>query len=126
MNDGTTANDRVLIRDLTFNAILGILPQERITPQPVVINLALHTDISAAAKSANIDDTLNYAAVAEAVQAMTVAGEYLLIETLVEDLATLCLGAGAEAVTVRVEKPNAVAAADAVGVEIYRENRPAP
>ena len=126
MNDGTTANDRVLIRDLTFNAILGILPQERITPQPVVINLALHTDISAAAKSANIDDTLNYAAVAEAVQAMTVAGEHLLIETLVEDLATLCLGAGAEAVTVRVEKPNAVAAADAVGVEIYRENRPAP
>lgn len=126
MNDGTTANDRVLIRDLTFNAILGILPQERITPQPVVINLALHTDISAAAKSTNIDDTLNYAAVAEAVQAMTVAGEYLLIETLVEDLATLCLGAGAEAVTVRVEKPNAVAAADAVGVEIYRENRPAP
>ena len=73
MNDGTTANDRVLIRDLTFNAILGILPQERITPQPVVINLALHTDISAAAKSTNIDDTLNYAAVAEAVQAMTVA-----------------------------------------------------
>ena len=126
MNDGTTANDRVLIRDLTFNAILGILPQERITPQPVVINLALHTDISAAAKSTSIDDTLNYAAVAEAVQAMTVAGEYLLIETLVEDLATLCLGAGAEAVTVRVEKPNAVAAADAVGVEIYRENRPAP
>ena len=126
MNDGTTANDRVLIRDLTFNAILGILPQERITPQPVVINLALHTDISAAAKSTNIDDTLNYAAVAEAVQAMTVAGEYLLIETLVEDLATLCLGAGAEAVTVRVEKPNAVTAADAVGVEIYRENRPAP
>lgn len=126
MNDGTTANDRVLIRDLTFNAILGILPQERITPQPVVINLALHTDISAAAKSTNIDDTLNYAAVAEAVQAMTVAGEYLLIETLVEDLATLCLNAGAEAVTVRVEKPNAVAAADAVGVEIYRENRPAP
>lgn len=126
MNDGTTANDRILIRDLTFDAILGILPQERVTPQPVIINLALHTDISAAAKSTNIDDTLNYAAVAEAVQAMTVAGEYLLIETLVEDLATLCLGAGAGAVTVRVEKPNAVAAADAVGVEIYRENRAEP
>jgi len=39
----------------------------------------------------------------------------------VEDIAKVCLEAGADAVSVRVEKPNAVSEASAVGVEIYRE-----
>jgi dihydroneopterin aldolase len=113
-------DDRIFIRDLTFDAILGILPEERIQPQPVVINLTLVTDTTAAAASKNIDDTLNYAELADATQAITVTGEYLLIESLVEDIAKLCLEAGADAVTVRVEKPDAIAPARAVGVEIYR------
>jgi dihydroneopterin aldolase len=66
---------------------------------------------------------LNYAELAEAAKQLTVTGEYLLIETLVEDLAALCLAQpGALAVTVDVTKPEAVAAASAVGVEIFRSN----
>ena len=118
---GAPSRDKVFIRDLTFNAILGILPEERVQPQPVIINLTLITDITVAAASKNIGDTLNYAEVADAVRGLTVEGEYLLIETLVEDIAKVCLEAGADAVSVRVEKPNAVSEASAVGVEIYRE-----
>ncbi|MEL0048163.1 MAG: dihydroneopterin aldolase [Gammaproteobacteria bacterium] len=118
---GAPRRDKVFIRDLTFNAILGILPEERVQPQPVIINLTLITDITVAAASKNIGDTLNYAEVADAARSLTVEGEYLLIETLVEDIAKVCLEAGADAVSVRVEKPNAVSEASAVGVEIYRE-----
>lgn len=118
---GAPSRDKVFIRDLTFNAILGILPEERVQPQPVIINLTLITDITVAAASKNIGDTLNYAEVADAARGLTVEGEYLLIETLVEDIAKVCLEAGADAVSVRVEKPNAVSEASAVGVEIYRE-----
>lgn len=118
---GAPSRDKVFIRDLTFNAILGILPEERVQPQPVIINLTLITDITVAAASKNIGDTLNYAEVADAARSLTVEGEYLLIETLVEDIAKVCLEAGADAVSVRVEKPNAVSEASAVGVEIYRE-----
>ena len=66
---------------------------------------------------------MDYAALADAAAELTIAGEYLLIETLVEDLAALCLARPHVAgVCVKVEKPKAVAAATAVGVEIYRSN----
>jgi dihydroneopterin aldolase len=88
----------------------------------VVINLTILTDTQPAAKSQNIADTLNYAELASQAARLTIEGEYLLIESLVEDLATLTLDhPSAKAVTVRVEKPQAVSAARSVGVEIYRQ-----
>lgn len=114
--------DKVLINDLTVDAILGILPNERITTQRVVINLTIFTDTQPAAKSQNIADTLNYAELASQAAQRTINGEYLLIESLVEDLAALTLDhPTAKAVTVRVEKPQAVSDARSVGVEIYRQ-----
>ena len=53
--------DKVLINDLTVDAILGILPEERVQAQRVVINLTIFTDTQPAAKSQNIADTVNYA-----------------------------------------------------------------
>ena len=43
--------DKVLINDLTVDAILGILPKERVQAQRVVINLTILTDTQLAAKS---------------------------------------------------------------------------
>ncbi|NCF44733.1 MAG: dihydroneopterin aldolase [Proteobacteria bacterium] len=123
MNEGRSHQDKVFIRDLAVQAILGILPAERVTPQRVILNLAVATDTRRAAKSRDIAQALNYAELAEAAKQLTVTGEYLLIETLVEDLAALCLAQpGAQAVTVNVCKPEAVADASAVGVEIFRSN----
>lgn len=114
--------DMVLINDLTVDAILGILPEERVQAQRVVINLTIFTDTQPAAKSQNIADTVNYAELSSQAAQLTVKGEYLLIESLVEDLAALTLDhPTAKAVTVRVEKPQAVSAAGSVGVEIYRQ-----
>ncbi|NCF76624.1 MAG: FolB domain-containing protein, partial [Proteobacteria bacterium] len=99
----------------------------RVQTQQVVINLTIFTDTQPAAKSQNIADTLNYAELASQAAQLTVEGEYLLIESLVEDLAALTLDhPTAKAVTVRVEKPQAVRDARSVGVEIYRQSLPGP
>jgi len=122
MNPRTRVWDKVLINDLTIDAILGILPSERVQTQPVVINITVFTDTKPAATSKNVADTLNYAELASQAAQLTTEGEYLLIESLVEDLAAMTLNQPtAEAVTVRVEKPQAVGDARSVGVEIYRE-----
>ena len=122
MNSHDRPWDKVLINDLTVDAILGILPEERVQAQRVVINLTIFTDTQPAAKSQNIADTVNYAELSSQAAQLTVEGEYLLIESLVEDLAALTLDhPTAKAVTVRVEKPQAVSAAGSVGVEIYRQ-----
>ena len=121
MSNDSPQQDKVLIRELTVEAILGILPQERVTPQPVVINITVFTNTWRAARSKDIVDAVNYAALADAAAKLTIDGKYLLIETLVEDLAALSLSrAHVEGVSVRVEKPQAVPAAAAVGVQIYR------
>ena len=113
--------DIVFIRDLTFDAILGVLPEERVTPQPVRINLAVHTDITDAARSESLSQTLDYAALAEAVKALTIERQCLLVETLVEAIAELVLQQPlADAVEVEVSKPNALNDAAGVGVKIYR------
>ena len=124
MSIDSAGQDKVLIRELKVEAILGILPQERVTPQPVLINITVFTDTRRAARSKDIVDAVNYAALADAATKLTIDGKYLLIETLVEDLAALSLSlAHVEGVSVRVEKPQAVPAAGAVGVEIYRTNK---
>ena len=124
MSIDSARQDKVLIRELKVEAILGILPQERVTPQPVLINITIYTDTRRAARSKDIVDAVNYAALADAATKLTIDGKYLLIETLVEDLAALSLSlAHVEGVSVRVEKPQAVPAAGAVGVEIYRTNK---
>ena len=124
MRIDSSRQDKVLIRELKVEAILGILPQERVTPQPVLINITIYTDTRRAARSKDIVDAVNYAALADAATDLTIDGKYLLIETLVEDLAALSLSrAHVEGVSVRVEKPQAVEAAGAVGVEIYRTNK---
>ena len=124
MSIDSARQDKVLIRELKVEAILGMLPQERVNPQPVLINITVFTDTRGAARSQDIVDAVNYAALADAATTLTIDGKYLLIETLVEDLAALSLSlAHVEGVSVRVEKPQAVPAAGAVGVEIYRTNK---
>ena len=116
-------SDKVIIRHLVVEAILGILPTERATPQPVQIDITVFTSTRRPAQTKKILDAVDYAALADAAAELTIRGKYLLIETLVEDLAALCLERPHVAgVCVRVEKPKAVAGATAVGVEIYRSN----
>ena len=112
-------SDIVFIEQLTVNAILGILPEERITPQPVVVDLQLQVDSRAAAQSTRIEDTLDYADLANKVQTLIIDGKYLLIETQSTTSQTCVWCTELPGVTVEVRKPKALANA-VVGLRIYR------
>jgi len=114
-------DDIVYVRDLVFEAIIGVLPDERTTPQPVCINLEVSVDTQTAADSQRLDDTLDYAVLAEKIRDYTVGAKCLLVETLAENIAALTLvHPQARAVTVDVMKPNALEDARGVGVRIHR------
>ena len=124
MNQTTQpTSDKILVNNLRVQAVLGIYPLEREQPQEVVISLEIETDCSKAASSKDLTDSLDYATLADAVAELTITGEYLLIETLIEDIAQHCLRQPlVNGVSVQVEKPQAVQRADSVGVRIYRSN----
>jgi 7,8-dihydroneopterin aldolase/epimerase/oxygenase len=113
--------DTVFVRNLTVDAILGIHPREREHTQPVRISFAMATDTRPAARSEDIGQAVDYAAAADRVAALTREGRFKLAETLAEHIAQLLLHEfPVQRVRVEVEKPEAVAAADSVGVSIER------
>jgi dihydroneopterin aldolase/D-erythro-7,8-dihydroneopterin triphosphate epimerase len=122
------ALDRIHIRDLGTVGIVGIKPDERVTPQEILINATMWADLSAAAASDSIDDTVNYRTIAKAMIAHVRGGEPMLVERLAEELAQLVLGADPRVVEVElsVEKPQALRHARSVGVTLRRTRSQSP
>ena len=114
--------DKILIRDLLVRGIIGIHPSERVQKQDILINLVLYGDTRPAGRSDNIADAMNYQAISEAVIGHVENNAPLLVERLAQEIADLLLTMDPKIkkVIVRIEKPNALAYARTVGVEIER------
>jgi FolB domain-containing protein len=113
--------DQILIKDLLVRGVIGISDQERATPQDILMNVVLFTDIREAAETDDFDDCVNYSTVAKKLFAHAEKAARHTVEALATDLANLCLAEpGVVGVRVRVEKPHAVRFAGSVGVEIER------
>jgi dihydroneopterin aldolase len=117
-------NDTVFVHDLETRTIIGINDWEREKRQPVVIDLEIACDASAAAREDDIEQAVNYRSVAKAVQAHAEESSYFLVETLAERIAELIRrDFGAPWVRVRIRKPGAVRFSSAVGIVIERGSR---
>ena len=113
--------DRIFLRDLRTETIIGIFDWERKIRQTISVDLEFPGDIRRAAASDRIEDTLNYKSVAKRVLAFVEASEYQLVETLAEQVAQLILREFAvEWVKVTLNKPGAVRGSRDVGVVIER------
>jgi 7,8-dihydroneopterin aldolase/epimerase/oxygenase len=113
--------DKIIIRDLQVQGMLGIYPEERIIKQDILVNIVIYVDINKAAISSDLGLSVNYHEVVKCVSRHIEEGQYYLVETLVLDLARIIvLEFGVERVIVRVEKPAAIPSTRGVGVEIER------
>ncbi len=118
-------NDKIYIRDLALRCIIGIYPDERREKQDVLINVVLEGDMTAAHKSDQIEDTINYKALKKSIMRMVESSAFNLIETLAARILDICLEeARVRRATVTVDKPGALRFARSVAVELSRE-RPA-
>lgn len=116
-----TAMDRILIKDLMLRCILGLGNEERREKQDVLINLVLWTDLTRAAVTDNIEDTVDYAALKKRIITLVEGSQFHLAEALADRIATLCLEQPAvQQVQITLEKPTALRFAHSVGVEITR------
>lgn len=119
--------DIVYIRDLRIDTIIGVNDWEREVRQTVSLDLEMATDITGAAHSDDIADTVDYKAVAKSVIAFVEGTEFLLVEGMAERISDLVRGEfGVKWLRLRLGKPGAVTGAADVGVVIERgEARPA-
>jgi dihydroneopterin aldolase len=100
--------DKIFLKGVSGTGYHGVFEQEKREVNIFVVDIEVTSDFSAAVKSDDVRDTVNYAELANIAHA-TITGEpFDLIEKLADVIAHDCLDiAGVTSVTVTVHKPNA-------------------
>ena len=116
--------DIIYLRELRIETVIGIYDWERRIKQPVIIDLDMAADIRQAAGTDNIEDTLNYKAVAKRVIGFVEKSEFQLVETLAERVAEIILNEfQVPWLRLQVNKVGALRGVRDVGVIIERGHR---
>ncbi|MCY4177964.1 MAG: dihydroneopterin aldolase [Endozoicomonadaceae bacterium] len=76
--------DKVKISGLQVETIIGCYPEERNKTQPLIIDLALGTDLSPALNSDNLKHTIDYYVVAQDIKNICKTTHFFLLEGLIQ------------------------------------------
>ena len=113
--------DIIFLNDLKIDTIIGIYDWERETRQTISLDLEMAADISEAAKTDDINKTLDYKAVSKRLISFVEASEFLLVERLAEECAQIILKEfNVPWVRLRLNKGEAISGASGVGILIER------
>jgi dihydroneopterin aldolase len=116
--------DTIAVRGICAHAHHGVYDWEREKGQTFRVDAVLELDTAPAAAGDDLDRTVNYAELAQALHAVLTGEPVALLETLAQRLADVCLGNPlVDAVEITVHKPEAELGVpfDDVTVAIRRE-----
>jgi dihydroneopterin aldolase len=106
---------------MKIETTVGIWEWEKRIKQQVIIDIEMSADIKKAASSDQIEDTLNYKAVAKSVRKLVEESSFQLVETMAEKISELVIGEhNVSWVRVKVNKPGAIRGSKGVGIIIER------
>ncbi len=111
----------ILVEGLEVLGVHGVLPEERERAQPFRVDLELAVDLTAAGRSDDLADTVDYGTLAERVAAIVSGESFALLERLAARIGEACFDdARVERVVVTVRKlrPPVPCALDTVGVRV--------
>jgi 7,8-dihydroneopterin aldolase/epimerase/oxygenase len=117
-------SDRIFIKGLSLHAYHGVMAHEAKVGQSFSIDMDLTIDLSDAARSDKVKDTVSYDKVVECASAAFMAQRFRLIEAAAGRVADAVLAAfpRVRAIAVTIHKPHAPIAANFadVGVTLIR------
>lgn len=112
---------RIRITDLVLPASIGVYDREKQAPQRVRINVELKVAEHGRPWGDDIRNVLSYEDIVDGIREILGRGHINLVETLAEDIASLCLADSRVAqARVAVDKLDVEPDAAAVGIEIER------
>ena len=113
--------DKVFIKDLEVETVIGIYDWEREVRQLISISLVMDFDLTKAAKTDKIEDSLNYKKISKRVIKLAEILKSKLIENLAQKIAdTILKEFPVSSIVVTVEKPGSLRGSSSVGVTIKR------
>jgi len=113
--------DRVFLRGLRVDCIIGFIDWERQLRQTLEIDLEFPCDCARAAERDVVEDTIDYKRVAKRALQFVGESQFNLVETLAQRLAmTLIEEFSLEWLRITINKPGAIRHSRDVGVSILR------
>lgn len=113
--------DRIFLRELAVECIIGFLDWERLVRQTVYLDIEVPVDCRRAALTDDVAQTLDYKRLSKVVLAFVGASEFKLVETLADRTAKLILTEfEIPWVKLTINKRGAIRASRDVGVCIER------
>jgi dihydroneopterin aldolase len=104
----TLAGDRLAVRGIAVHGHHGVFEVERREGQEFRIDLVLGMDTRGAARSDDLQDTVDYGTLVDQVRSAVASDPVDLIETLAQRIADICLrNDQVDTVEVTVHKPHA-------------------
>jgi len=118
-------SDCIQLRGLRVVCIVGVLPEERERPQPIELDIDIYTDLSAAGKSDDLADTVDYGAAAEAATEICLSSKAQLLEHLAQRIADqllLLTPVSAVDITIKKIRPPIPVDINSTAVQVVRHN----
>jgi 7,8-dihydroneopterin aldolase/epimerase/oxygenase len=113
--------DIIFLGGLEIETVIGIYDWERTIKQKIVLDIEMAFDIKKAAITDDISYTLDYKAVSDRVVDFVESSEYLLVETLIEEISKVLLNEFPTPwVKITLNKKGAISRARDVGIIIER------
>ncbi len=107
------------IENIRLRTVVGIYEWEKENKQDIIINVELEFDGSAAVKSDDIDDSVNYKTINKAIIGHVENGSFDLIEKIAGDVLEIVMkNEKVQRAKVKVDKPGALRFTDSVSVEL--------
>ncbi len=121
-----TGRDSIKLKDMSFYAYHGVLPEEKKLGQTFLVSLELFLDLRKPGNTDNLADTVNYAGVYDTVRAVMEGPSSQLLESLAETIAGRVLQEPVKGVVVEIKKtsPPIAAVLSYVSVRLERGEIP--
>ncbi len=120
----STVKRTVLIKDLLINEIIGIHKHEKINKQKIIFNIVINVNQNALPNDNDLSSIVDYEKITNKLQNLTKNKNYNFLESLAEDsFKEIFEDKRIESVKIKIEKPDAIANVDSVGIEVFKSRR---
>lgn len=113
--------DLVKIQGLTVHALIGVYDFERHAKQRLILDVDIHTDLSLAASTDNVNNTIDYGKVGQRLTDIAEGSSYLLLEALAKEMLDMIFSEFTpQKVTLTINKPDILKEAQNVAICMTR------
>jgi len=116
-----TIKRTVLIKDFTIYEIIGIHKNEKINKQKIIFNIVIDVNQNIYPDENDLSSIVDYEKITNKLKKLAQNKKYNFLESLAEDsFNEIFEDKRINSVKIKIEKPEAIANAQAVGVEVFK------